>query len=144
MAGTSKGDEGTGSGCGCGSENTSECDDQVLPMTPAASSSTAAARRSAQLTWQMSTPVSQARAEMVPEIAAMYKSILDSLGENSSREGLMDTPFRAAKAMLFFTKVNQKYSLYHRVVLYPNMCCQALTHNLYYLILFSHIFINLS
>ena len=107
MAGTAgKGDEGLGS-C-CGSENNSECDDKVLPMAAAAAPS--AVRRSTQLTWQMSTPVSQARAEMVPEIAAMYKSILHSLGENSSREGLLDTPLRAAKAMLFFTKVNSSLS----------------------------------
>ena len=80
------------------SDNSSEYDDKMTPIT-------VVSKRSAQLTWQMSTPVSQARAEMVPEIAAMYKSILDSLGENSSREGLLDTPLRAAKAMLFFTKV---------------------------------------
>ena len=86
-----------------GSDNSSEYDDKMTPMT-------AVKRRSAQLTWQMSTPVSQARAEMVPEIAAMYKSILDNLGENSSREGLLDTPLRAAKAMLFFTKVPEHLS----------------------------------
>ena len=101
-SGTDKAVEGSGSCCGS-DHNSDECEDKVLPMAPPAA--TSATRRSAQLTWQMSTPVSQARAEMVPEIAAMYKSILDNLGENSSREGLLDTPLRAAKAMLFFTKV---------------------------------------
>ena len=47
------------------------------------------------------------RAEMVPERSSHYKSILDNLGlENPNREGLADTPMRAAKAMLFFTKVS--------------------------------------
>ena len=48
------------------------------------------------------------RAEMVPELSSHYKSILDNLGlENPNREGLADTPMRAAKAMLFFTKVGR-------------------------------------
>lgn len=33
-----------------------------------------------------------------------YRMLLESLGENSSRQGLLKTPERAAKAMLFFTK----------------------------------------
>ena len=44
---------------------------------------------------------------MVPELSSHYKSILGNLGlENPNREGLADTPMRAAKAMLFFTKVS--------------------------------------
>ena len=113
MACSGKGDKDPDNG----SDNSSECDDKMTPMT-------VVNRRSAQLTWQMSTPVSQARAEMVPEIAAMYKSILDNLGENSSREGLLDTPLRAAKAMLFFTKVPENLS---RIVFLNGIACGALS-----------------
>lgn len=42
----------------------------------------------------------QARAEM----AAHYKSIIDLLGEDTGREGLLKTPERVAKAMQFLTK----------------------------------------
>ncbi len=38
------------------------------------------------------------------EIAEHYKRILDLLGEESNRNGLIDTPVRAAKAMEFLTK----------------------------------------
>lgn len=44
------------------------------------------------------------REELVPELAASYRSLLKDLGEDPSREGLLKTPERAAKAMLFFTK----------------------------------------
>jgi GTP cyclohydrolase IA len=40
----------------------------------------------------------------VTEISKCYRSILENVGENSKREGLLKTPERAAKAMLFFTK----------------------------------------
>ena len=104
VAGTSN--SGTSSGSGSSSE---EDNDVLAPM--ASETTSLGSKRGSlrakrhELTWQMSTPVSQARAEMVPEIAEMYKSILDHLGDNSTREGLLDTPQRAAKAMLFFTKV---------------------------------------
>ncbi|XP_042878665.1 GTP cyclohydrolase 1-like [Penaeus japonicus] len=44
------------------------------------------------------------REDMIPELAASYRSLLKDLGEDPSREGLLKTPERAAKAMLFFTK----------------------------------------
>ena len=37
-------------------------------------------------------------------IAEHYRAILEELGEDPSRPGLTDTPMRAAKAMMFFTK----------------------------------------
>ena len=43
---------------------------------------------------------------MAPVLAERYRNILQDLGENSDREGLLDTPLRAAKALLFFTKVD--------------------------------------
>lgn len=38
------------------------------------------------------------------EIAAHYKRIIEELGEDPNREGLVKTPERAAKAMLFLTQ----------------------------------------
>lgn len=40
----------------------------------------------------------------VEELAGHYKRILELLGENTSREGLLKTPERVAKAMAFLTK----------------------------------------
>ena len=37
-------------------------------------------------------------------LSGHYKEILDLLGEDSSREGLLKTPERVAKAMQFLTK----------------------------------------
>lgn len=37
-------------------------------------------------------------------MAHSYRMLLGSLGENPDRQGLLKTPERAAKAMLFFTK----------------------------------------
>jgi len=45
---------------------------------------------------------------MPDTLAAHYKAILEGLGEDSSREGLKDTPQRAAKAMQFLTKGYQE------------------------------------
>jgi len=44
------------------------------------------------------------RDEMLPAVAASYRSVLKQVGEDPTREGLLDTPMRAAKAMMFFTK----------------------------------------
>lgn len=44
------------------------------------------------------------REAMLPEMARSYRLLLSSLGENPDRQGLLKTPERAAKAMLFFTK----------------------------------------
>ena len=61
--------------------------------------------RHPKLKWQMSAPISQSRADLAPILAERYRNILQDLGEDSDREGLLDTPLRAAKALLFFTKV---------------------------------------
>ena len=42
--------------------------------------------------------------KLVESISGMYKNILDDVGEDSHREGLMKTPIRAAKAMQFLTQ----------------------------------------
>lgn len=42
--------------------------------------------------------------KLVDSISSMYKNILDDVGENSLREGLVKTPVRAAKAMQFLTQ----------------------------------------
>ena len=40
----------------------------------------------------------------IPIIADHYSQVLELIGEDPSREGLLDTPRRAAEAMMFFTK----------------------------------------
>ncbi|XKL60722.1 hypothetical protein PGB90_007779 [Kerria lacca] len=44
------------------------------------------------------------REALLPDMAHSYRMLLSSLGENPNRQGLLKTPERAAKAMLFFTK----------------------------------------
>ena len=42
--------------------------------------------------------------EALAEIADSYRNILHSIGEDPSRQGLLKTPVRAAKALLYYTK----------------------------------------
>ncbi|XP_072933830.1 GTP cyclohydrolase 1 isoform X1 [Epargyreus clarus] len=44
------------------------------------------------------------REALLPDMASSYKLLLTGLGEDPERQGLLKTPERAAKAMLFFTK----------------------------------------
>ncbi|HAI44511.1 MAG TPA: GTP cyclohydrolase I FolE, partial [Maribacter sp.] len=42
--------------------------------------------------------------EITDEVKSRYSSIIDEIGEDVAREGLVKTPERAAKAMLFLTQ----------------------------------------
>lgn len=44
------------------------------------------------------------REERISDVANSFKSILGRLGEDPQRQGLLKTPQRAAKAMMYFTK----------------------------------------
>ena len=81
----------------------------------------------------MSTPISQTRADLVPVIASKYRDILRDLGEDTNREGLLDTPLRAAQALLFFTKVTKIQNLEMRLFLI--ICNQKTIIQQYYCIL---------
>lgn len=48
--------------------------------------------------------IDQYNDKLVDSISDMYKNILDDVGENPTREGLLKTPIRAAKAMQFLTQ----------------------------------------
>ena len=63
--------------------------------------------------------------DQIANIAESYKAILTSIGESPEREGLLKTPERAAKALLYFTKgYNQTLKGKHR------MYKQNITHEL--------------
>ena len=42
-------------------------------------------------------------------MADSYRNIISAAGEDVDREGIVDTPMRAAKAFAFFTKVSAQY-----------------------------------
>lgn len=44
------------------------------------------------------------QSQIVSKLAGSYQAILEDLGETPDREGLLKTPERAAKALLYFTK----------------------------------------
>jgi GTP cyclohydrolase I len=48
--------------------------------------------------------IDQYNDKLVDSISDMYKNILDDVGENPLREGLLKTPIRAAKAIQFLTQ----------------------------------------
>lgn len=48
--------------------------------------------------------VDQYNDKLIDSISDMYKNILSDVGENQSREGLLKTPVRAAKAMQYLTQ----------------------------------------
>lgn len=50
------------------------------------------------------TKIDRYNDKLVDSISSMYKNILDDVGENAMREGLLKTPVRAAKAMQFLTQ----------------------------------------
>jgi len=45
---------------------------------------------------------------VLPAVASSYRDIIKMLGEDPDREGLLETPMRAAKAITFFTKGYQE------------------------------------
>lgn len=56
--------------------------------------------------------------ETLTKLSGAVRTILECLGEDPTREGLLDTPERYAKAMLFFTKGYEEnlYDIMNRAV----------------------------
>ena len=44
------------------------------------------------------------KGDALVELTGAYRTILENVGEDPERQGLLKTPQRAAKAMLYFTK----------------------------------------
>lgn len=59
---------------------------------------------SAQNPFQRRESTPDDEASHVADISEHYREIINSLGEDANREGLVDTPQRAAKAMRFLTR----------------------------------------
>jgi len=59
---------------------------------------------SAQIQFQRREPTPEEEANRVADISDHYREIITGLGEDVTREGLVDTPKRAAKAMRFLTR----------------------------------------
>ncbi|MBS1637004.1 MAG: GTP cyclohydrolase I FolE [Bacteroidetes bacterium] len=49
------------------------------------------------------TKIDRYNDKLIDSISSMYKNILDDVGEDTSRDGIIKTPVRAAKAMQFLT-----------------------------------------
>lgn len=84
--------------------------DKSLPNTPPphALVSAAGKHNGAVFTGPQALSVSEAEErsdeEVMEDLSKAYKNILSGLGEDPGRQGLLRTPERAAKAMMFFTK----------------------------------------
>src|SRR5437868_892243 len=48
--------------------------------------------------------IDQYNDKLVDSMSDMYKNIINDVGENQTREGLLKTPVRAARAMQFLTQ----------------------------------------
>ena len=87
----------------------SSSDDTIPPHDPYGdpfSNGDLAKRRMSRLRFTSELLGDQKRSENNLEaMTESYRNLLINIGENPDREGLIDTPMRAAKAMMFFTKV---------------------------------------
>ncbi|KAH8822026.1 GTP cyclohydrolase I [Xylogone sp. PMI_703] len=92
------------------------CNDSGPPRTPLATNHTQSyiqhptTLNADDLSWpsqgtlQRKTATEKEKEERVAKLSGAVKTILECVGEDPNREGLLDTPERYAKAMLFFTK----------------------------------------
>merc|ERR1712181_155083 len=66
-------------------------------------------QRRVKRSWSVDVKKREAAMETVlPIVADSYRDIIKMLGEDPNREGLLETPMRAAKAITFFTKGYQE------------------------------------
>ena len=69
------------------------------------------------------TDIVKHKAQSFSELATSYKHILHHIGEDTSRQGLLKTPERAAKALLYFTKgYDEKISGMFKILLLFLLC----------------------